>query len=342
MTSVRKTWFTELETKIAHLLGEQAVDVVLGDCDSRQLRQAHRHARRLTWGKFPSIALGALFLSSEQRRSYFAMAAFLRRADVLSEAQGSQARQDWAAFCASVLAKVSPREDSTLLAFADARICHQIPLAWVRGQLAGLETGHLPPEYRRVEDLVAYCIDVLAPTGLMALRIFGVRDPQAEVYGARFATAVQFNDVLCDIPEDYHEGRCFLPTELLTQYEIDLEQVRLHGPQPGWRALMRQLIDVNRQLYISAEPGIALLPLGAALMTAVIGALYQAQLADIEASDYDVFRQPPKFRLRHLLSAGRCVIRVLRARCTQGRPERVWSSGSGPSQGEVLAAVERM
>ncbi len=306
------------------------VGVRLPAHDPQRLTRAHRRAARTTWRLFPMAAIGGLFLTRRQRRAYYAMAAFLREADVLSEAEGARARAQWQSLKARALAEVPDVDDDMLLAFAHARIDFKIPRDWVEAQLHGLSTGHLRPRHQTLDDLASYCMKVLAPIGLITGRILGVTDPQTQLYAARFAMALQFSDVLCDLAEDLQAGQDLLPIDLLKRHGVCLQQIQVDGLHPGWQAALQELMDVNHQLYARAEPGVARLPLGAALAAAVIGALYQAQLSQMQASGFDVFVQPPGFRARHLLNAGRSALRVVASRLRPRRAGlRVWPSVAG-------------
>lgn len=317
-------WQAALDARVHQLMLRNEVGVEVHASPAR-LQRAQRAVARLTQKEFPAVFIGGLLLPKAQRRALSALGAFLRRSDTLSEQPGEQAQAQWRSWCEQALAP-NPPDDDALLAFAQMRVDHRIPKAWVQAELDGLDGDHRAPKLATIDALMNYCFDVLAPMGLIMLRTIGA-DDHAAVFAARFTVALQLSDVLCDIDEDLDEGRVHLPSEELEAAGIPPARLREHLNSEGWRSLMALMLSRCRRLYRSAEPGLRMLPLPGAIAASVIGALYLCQLKDLESSGYDI-RRPSRPKLRYMGAAVSAVLRVIRQRLPGGAERSIWAEAA--------------
>jgi phytoene synthase len=141
--------------------------------------------------------------------------------------------------------------------------------------------------YATWDDLLVYMDGSAAVIGEMMLPILEPADPAAALAPARdLGVAFQLTNFLRDIDEDLDRGRQYLPREDAHRFGVDLS-LRQHTP--AFVELMKFEIARCRQLYASAEAGIAMLPVRSARCVRAAHTLYGRILDDIEAHDYDVF-----------------------------------------------------
>jgi phytoene synthase len=140
--------------------------------------------------------------------------------------------------------------------------------------------------YETWDDLCGYMDGSAAVIGEMMLPILDGRDPRALSPARDLGLAFQLTNFLRDVGEDLDRGRVYLPAEDLRRFGADVTARRV---TPAWRELMRFEIDRARQLYASADVGIALLPPWSARAIRTARVLYARILDEIEAQDHDVF-----------------------------------------------------
>jgi phytoene synthase len=140
--------------------------------------------------------------------------------------------------------------------------------------------------YETWDDLCGYMDGSAAVIGEMMLPILDGRDPRALAPARDLGLAFQLTNFLRDVGEDLDRGRVYLPAEDLRRFGADVAARRV---TPAWRELMRFEIDRARQLYASADAGIALLPPWSARAIRTARVLYARILEEIEAQDHDVF-----------------------------------------------------
>jgi phytoene synthase len=140
--------------------------------------------------------------------------------------------------------------------------------------------------YETWEDLRRYMDGSAAVIGEMMLPILEPLAPEALPHARDLGDAFQLTNFLRDVAEDLDRGRVYLPQEDLRRFGAD---PALRRVTPAWVELMRFEIDRARELYRSADLGIALLPPSSARCVRSARVLYSRILERIEAAGYDVF-----------------------------------------------------
>jgi phytoene synthase len=144
-------------------------------------------------------------------------------------------------------------------------------------------------EYETFDDLLVYMDGSAAVIGEMMLPILEPADHALALPHARdLGHAFQLTNFLRDVAEDLDLGRVYLPQEDIRKFgaERAFERRRV---SPEFVGLMQFEIARNRELYESADLGLAMLPPASARCIGSARTLYSRILERIEAAAYDVF-----------------------------------------------------
>jgi len=142
--------------------------------------------------------------------------------------------------------------------------------------------------YATWDELCDYMDGSACVIGEMMLPILEPRTPAAIPHARDLGLAFQLTNFLRDVGEDLDRGRVYLPQEDLERFGAD---PHLRRVTPEWRELMRFEIARARELYVSADLGIAELPESSARSIRAARILYAEILDQIEANGDDVFSQ---------------------------------------------------
>ncbi len=168
--------------------------------------------------------------------------------------------------------------------------------------------------YETYADLVQYMDGSAAVIGEMMLPILEPYDIDAARKHARdLGLAFQLTNFLRDVAEDLDRGRVYIPQEDLRRFGAD---PTTRTATAEWASVMRFEIDRCRQLYSSADIGIAMLPPSSQRGIAAARDLYSGILEKIEEANYDVFTARVRVTTARKLAMA---IRVVRPR-RQTRP----------------------
>ena len=141
--------------------------------------------------------------------------------------------------------------------------------------------------YETWNDLLGYMDGSAAVIGEMMLPILEPTSPTAVAPARDLGNAFQLTNFLRDIAEDLDRGRQYVPQEDLRRFGVDLTARRCDA---AFVALMKFEIERCRELYRSADEGIAMLPEASARCIRAARVLYSGILEQIEDAGYDVFR----------------------------------------------------
>jgi len=140
--------------------------------------------------------------------------------------------------------------------------------------------------YETWDDLLVYMDGSAAVIGEMMLPILEPLRPEATTHARDLGTAFQLTNFLRDIAEDLDRNRQYVPQDDLRRFGVDLTARRC---TPEFVELMRFEIARCRELYVSADLGLAMLPTESAKCIGAARVLYGRILDKIEEQHYDVF-----------------------------------------------------
>jgi phytoene synthase len=141
-------------------------------------------------------------------------------------------------------------------------------------------------QYETWADLLVYMDGSAAVIGEMMLPILEPTNAAAIGPARDLGNAFQLTNFLRDVNEDLDRGRVYIPQEDVRHFGADLSERRCSAQ---FVELMKFEITRCRELYRSADEGLALLPPQSARSIGAARVLYGRILDKIEAQHYDVF-----------------------------------------------------
>ena len=187
-------------------------------------------------------------------------------------------------FFADVAAGAS--DDPVLKAVVHTVKAFDIDLDCFRRFLRSMTMDLTVATYDTWDDLRGYMDGSAAVIGEMMLPILEPLRPEAKGHARDLGDAFQLTNFLRDIAEDLDRGRQYVPQEDLRRFGVDLTERRV---TPEFVQLMQFEIARCRELYESADRGLAMLPPQSAKCVGAARVLYGRILEKIEAQGYDVF-----------------------------------------------------
>jgi 15-cis-phytoene synthase len=245
-------------------------------------------------------------LPEHKRNAMCAVYAFMRRADDISDdetlpiAERREVMAKWlAAWREARCTGIS--NDAVFLALNDTQKRFAIPDPLledlVRGTTMDLEpradnSGELQT-FATCQDLYQYCYLVASVVGLVCIKIFGYTDPRAEKLAEETGVAFQLTNILRDVKEDAERGRIYLPLDLLQEFSVSLDRVKLlasgSAMQPNERAMLQSLGAQAERYYQSASRLLPMIDADSRAALWVLVTIYHGLLLRISKAHSDVF-----------------------------------------------------
>ena len=260
-----------------------------------QLDGAYAECRRLTRAHGTTYFWATQLLPARSRPHVYALYGFCRHADDLVDSLDGRPAHVRAAALAQLGARLrTGLAGGPVDADVDpvvAAVVHTVAERGIAGDcfdrfLRSMTMDLSVASYDTWADLLDYTDGSAAVIGEMMLPILEPRHPAALRPARDLGHAFQLTNFLRDVGEDLDRNRVYVPQEDLDRFGAD---VHARVVTPAWRCLMRFEIERARELYRSADAGIALLPTWSARSIATARLLYARILDEIEANDYDVF-----------------------------------------------------
>jgi 15-cis-phytoene synthase len=236
-----------------------------------------------------------IFLPPEKRRAIEAVYAFARRGDdlvdsgVSHEEAGREILRYRRALEACFAGQDAFLDDPPLRALAETIQRFKIPRKPFDNLILGLEMDLNGAQYDTFEQLSLYCYRVASTIGLLAIEIFGYRNPRTREYAVNLGMALQLVNIIRDVQSDARRGRVYLPREDLERFGVRPRDLATGTYTGSYIELMkfecnraRHYFDLARQM-LPPEDRRSLAP------AEIMAAIYWRLLAQIEKRRYNVF-----------------------------------------------------
>jgi phytoene synthase len=156
--------------------------------------------------------------------------------------------------------------------------------------IEGQEFDANPVSIQTMDQLWVYCDLVATSVGRMLMPLLTPNaNEDHDAFAVALGRAFQLTNILRDVGEDRRRNRIYIPKEIMVRWGYSREDLWNDTNNDSFKNVMKFLIQINRDLYQTAEHHLSLfnadirLPLHASLV------LYRAILDEIESHQYDVF-----------------------------------------------------
>ncbi|MFD6908229.1 phytoene/squalene synthase family protein [Streptomyces sp. NPDC060077] len=311
------------------------------------LRAAYTRCRRLNARHGKTYFLATRLLPLERRSAVHALYGFARWADDivddLDRHRTPGDRDRLLRRLESDLAdglRAGDGNEPVVRAVADTAGRYDIEHALFADFLASMRADLTVTDYPTYADLQRYVHGSAAVIGLQMLPVLGTVVPREEAapHAAALGVAFQLTNFLRDVGEDLDRGRVYLPGDLLAAHGVDrplLEWSRRTGRHdPRIRAALVAAEALTRDVYRTAEPGIAMLDPRVRPCIRTAFTLYGGILDAIAERDYTVLhRRAVVSRRRRAALAASGALGVAAARW-RARVPRGADAAGGPAPAE--------
>ena len=236
-----------------------------------------------------------LFLPRGKRRAIEAVYAFARRGDDivdngLEPAEAARQIADYRqAVEACYAGQARAVEDPELAQLAESVREFKIPRQPFEDLILGLEMDLRSVQYETFDDLSLYCYRVASTIGLIAIEIFGYKDPRARDYAVNLGKALQLVNILRDVQSDARRGRVYLPREDLQHFGVRPAELLSGAYGDPFIELMQFECDRARHFFAVARQFLPAHDRRPMIAAEIMGAIYWRLLGRIQNRSYNVF-----------------------------------------------------
>ena len=200
--------------------------------------------------------------------------------------------------------KISPNDEPVFIALQDVFTKFSIRLQDFETIIEGMEDDLFPVMCNTWDELRSYCYKVASAVGLILIEIYGYEDRAARLHAIDLGIQMQLINVLRDVSEDYGRGRIYLPKDVLSSHNIDVEDLSNPNlPQnPSWASFMREYLEVVRRHQTSAVHLFEYLDPRSRVQPRIMLDAYTKIFDEIVRRSGDVFSAPLKLSVTSKMS----------------------------------------
>ncbi len=208
-----------------------------------------------------SFAMGMKVLPRPRREAMYAIYAFCREVDDVADEPGD--RQDKLDQLAAWRIEIDrlyagqPGRPTTRALLGPLR-SFDLPkdefLAIIDGMEMDAREAMVAPS---LADFELYCRRVAGAVGMLSIRAFGAKEPEAREIAIALGEALQITNILRDLGEDADRGRLYLPADLLAREGIESRAPAEVLDDPALPAVLASLADMARKRFARTRELIA-------------------------------------------------------------------------------------
>jgi squalene synthase HpnC len=179
------------------------------------------------------------------------------------------------------------------VALRETVVRHRLPQEPFADLIHAFEQDQTVTRYRSFSELFGYCRYSANPVGRLVLGLCGYSDAERQKLSDATCTGLQLANFWQDVTVDWDKGRVYLPLDLLQRHGSSVEDILLRKRTNGFRAAMREAVEVAREFFLNGLPLARMVDRRLALDLDLFSRGGMRVLDKIEQLDYDVLSSRP-------------------------------------------------
>jgi len=258
--------------------------------------QARAYTRWLATNHYENFHVVSFLLPKRLHQDFYNVYAYCRWSDDLADEIGDTAESLrllawWRTELDEMYAGRARHPVFTALAPTVAR--HGIPREPFADLLDAFVQDQKVTRYRDWEELFGYCRNSANPVGRLVLYLCGYGDSERQRLSDATCTALQLANFWQDVTVDLLKDRVYIPLEIMARHGYTVEELFARKFTPAFAAVMREVVDKARELFLAGLPLSAMVDRRLAIDLDLFSRGGMRVLAKIEAQGYDVLRARP-------------------------------------------------
>lgn len=223
--------------------------------NDHKLIQAYQYCESITKNHYENFPVASFLIPSNLRKHVYAIYAFARHADDLSdEKQDKAGLLQWKELLHHSLDGAT--EHPVFIALSDTIREFNLPVELFDNLILAFLQDLEKNRYKSFDELFDYCKKSANPVGRIILYLNGNQDEELFQYSDYICTALQLTNFWQDVTVDIQKNRIYLPSDYLIRYHVTEDQIKKGTFDSNFRNLMVEMVDKTGDLFTN---GISLL-----------------------------------------------------------------------------------
>ena len=260
------------------------------------IAQAQAYTRWLATHHYENFQVVSWLLPRNLHQDFYNVYAFCRWADDLGDEIGDRAESlrllDW---WQHELDSMYDGEAThpVFVALMGTVERHAIPQEPFADLIRAFVQDQTVTRYQDWADVFQYCRYSANPVGRLVLYLCGYSDARRQQLSDATCTALQLANFWQDVSVDLDKDRVYIPLAVMEKHGYTVEQLFARQMSPAFAAVMREVTEKARSLFVEGLPLAGLVRRRLALDIELFSRGGMRILQKIEQQDYDVLSRRP-------------------------------------------------
>jgi squalene synthase HpnC len=260
------------------------------------LEESIDYTRWLATSHYENFHIASFLLPKRLHQDFYNVYAFCRWADDLGDEIGDPGESlRLLAWWRRELSSMYQGEAThpVFIALMETTAKYSLPIEPFSNLITAFEQDQTVHTYRNWEELFGYCKNSANPVGRLVLHLCGYSDLERQRLSDATCTALQLANFWQDVAVDLAKNRIYIPLDVLDRHGYTVEQLRALHFTPAFSAVMRELIEVTRGLFLQGLPLAGTVNRRLAVDLELFSRGGMKVLEKIERQNYDVLSRRP-------------------------------------------------
>lgn len=229
--------------------------------ENQVVQDAKKECERIVRNRARNFWYGLRLTPRPKRDALYTLYAWMRLADDLADETGAgeaieirrDALETLREHTRNIFAGRQVPNEPIWIAFSEMVQQFEPPLScfeeMIDGQIDDLEWT----QCENWDHLRDFCYRAASTVGLLCVSIWGYDSPQAEAFAVNRGIAFQLTNILRDVREDAQRGRCYLPSDELHTYGLDVGKLLAMEDRENCIRFLRVQIDRAKKHYAASD-----------------------------------------------------------------------------------------
>lgn len=258
--------------------------------------EALAYTRWLAGVHYENFHVVSFLLPKRLHQDFFNVYAFCRWADDLGDEIGDVNESlRLLAWWRTELERMYAGEAShpVFVALKETAARHSLPIEPFEHLIRAFEQDQRVTRYANWDEVLGYCRYSANPVGRLVLYLCGYSDAERQRLSDATCTALQLANFWQDVAVDLAKDRVYIPLDVMHRHGYTVEELFALKATPEFRAIMREIVERARELFLEGLSLAATLDRRLAIDIELFSRGGMRVLDKIEQQNYDVLARRP-------------------------------------------------
>jgi squalene synthase HpnC len=222
------------------------------------LEEAEQYTRWLSTHHYENFHVVSFLLPKHLHQDFYNVYSFCRWADDLGDEMGDTAESlrllAWWRGELDAMYAGGETQHPVFQGLRQTVARHDIPKEPFSDLIHAFISDQTTTRYQTYEDVFQYCRYSANPVGRLVLYLCGYRDAERQRLSDFTCTALQLANFWQDVAVDLLKDRVYIPLEVIERHGYTLEELFALKETPQFYAVMREIVDRARLLFLEGLP----------------------------------------------------------------------------------------